>query len=169
MSEFKRFTSSGSSSYDSGAAYQEGTLTWDPGNGLRLHDGSTSGGVAVMAQAGLARASTINSYDPDVTCENIRVMMSNGVITVRHATGDSLGLIYSGRTVSASGSTTVLSTSATSVNAGDALTLATLANRGDSMIIDYLYDANSNYTFRINVFVSWSSLPYGGIIIERIS
>lgn len=44
MSQFKRFNTSENDNYDSSAVYPEGTLTWDPSNGLRLHDGSTGGG-----------------------------------------------------------------------------------------------------------------------------
>jgi len=49
MSQFKRFNASeNSNSYDNTAIYPQGTLTWDPSNGLRLHDGSTNGGNSVM-------------------------------------------------------------------------------------------------------------------------
>jgi hypothetical protein len=44
MSQFKRFNSSDSGSWDTGSYYPPGTLTWDPDNGLRLHDGNTNGG-----------------------------------------------------------------------------------------------------------------------------
>jgi len=44
MSQFKRFNSSDNTDYDSGSVYPEGTLTWDPNNGLRVHDGYTGGG-----------------------------------------------------------------------------------------------------------------------------
>ena len=44
MSQFKRFNTSEHGEWNSGAAYPQGTLTWDPDNGLRIHDGSTSGG-----------------------------------------------------------------------------------------------------------------------------
>lgn len=47
MSQFKRFNASENTDYDSGAVYPEGTLTWDPNNGLRLHDGSNGGGNPV--------------------------------------------------------------------------------------------------------------------------
>ena len=47
MSQFKRFNTSENDNYNSSNAYPEGTLTWDPSNGLRLHDGNTSGGNAV--------------------------------------------------------------------------------------------------------------------------
>ena len=47
MSQFKRFNASENTNWDSGFAHPEGTLTWDPSNGLRLHDGYTSGGNAV--------------------------------------------------------------------------------------------------------------------------
>lgn len=48
MSQFKRFNSSENQNYNNSSAYPEGTLTWDPNNGLRIHDGSTSGGVQVV-------------------------------------------------------------------------------------------------------------------------
>ncbi len=44
MSQFKRFNASENKNYNTGDAYESGTLTWDPNNGLRLHDGGTSGG-----------------------------------------------------------------------------------------------------------------------------
>lgn len=47
MAQFKRFNTSENDNYDSSASYPEGTLTWDPSNGLRIHDGSTSGGNTV--------------------------------------------------------------------------------------------------------------------------
>lgn len=147
---------------------------FDTSGNLRLPSGGDikdSSGNSVLGGGGssLPRASVMNTPDPDVTCDSIRVMMNNGVITVRESSGNGLALVYSGRTVTATGTQTMLSTGGTSVNSGEALTLATLANRGDSMIIDYLYDANTNKTYRINVMVTWSSLPYGGIIIERIA
>ncbi len=65
MSQFKRFNASESGNYNSSNAYPEGTLTWDPSNGLRIHDGSTSGGNAVSASTGYTRflGSGIGSYD----------------------------------------------------------------------------------------------------------
>ena len=47
MAQFKRFNASENDNYDTNAVYPAGTLTWDPDNGIRLHNGSTSGGVAV--------------------------------------------------------------------------------------------------------------------------
>lgn len=47
MSQFKRFNASENTNWDTNFAHPEGTLTWDPSNGLRLHDGYTSGGYAV--------------------------------------------------------------------------------------------------------------------------
>ena len=47
MSQFKRFNASENDNWDTGFAHPEGTLTWDPDNGLRLHDGYTSGGNQV--------------------------------------------------------------------------------------------------------------------------
>lgn len=47
MAQFKRFNASENDNYDSSSAFPEGTLTWDPSNGLRIHDGSTSGGNSV--------------------------------------------------------------------------------------------------------------------------
>lgn len=44
MSQFKRFNASENQNYNSWAAYPQGTLTWDPDNGLRIHDGNTNGG-----------------------------------------------------------------------------------------------------------------------------
>jgi hypothetical protein len=47
MSQFKRFNSSDNTNWDTYASYPPGTLTWNPDNGLRLHDGSTGGGSPV--------------------------------------------------------------------------------------------------------------------------
>lgn len=47
MAQFKRFNTSENDNYNSSDAFPEGTLTWDPSNGLRLHDGSTGGGNTV--------------------------------------------------------------------------------------------------------------------------
>lgn len=47
MSQFKRFNSSENNNYDSSARYPEGTLTWDPDNGLRIHDGNQNGGQQI--------------------------------------------------------------------------------------------------------------------------
>jgi hypothetical protein len=53
MSSFKRFNSSNNSTDHNGnEAFEEGTLTWDSGNGLRLHDGYTSGGNSVGGFSG---------------------------------------------------------------------------------------------------------------------
>jgi hypothetical protein len=49
MSQFKRFNASENDNYNSSDAYPEGTLTWDPSNGLRIHDGNTSGGNTIGA------------------------------------------------------------------------------------------------------------------------
>lgn len=51
MSNFKRFNASENNSYDSSAVYPNGTLTWDGSNGLRLHDGSTSGGINIVSSS----------------------------------------------------------------------------------------------------------------------
>jgi hypothetical protein len=65
MSQFKRFNASESSNYNSSNANPEGTLTWDPSNALRIHDGNTSGGNAVSASTGYTRflGTGIGSYD----------------------------------------------------------------------------------------------------------
>lgn len=65
MSQFKRFNASENGSYNSSDAYPEGTLTWDPSNGLRIHDGSTSGGTVVGGNTGYTRFLNrgIGSYD----------------------------------------------------------------------------------------------------------
>lgn len=47
MSQFKRFNASEHGNWNTNNAYPPGTLTWDPDNGLRVHDGSTGGGNAV--------------------------------------------------------------------------------------------------------------------------
>ena len=52
MSQFKRFNSSDNTNWDTYASYPPGTLTWDPDNGLRVHDGSTGGGNSVGGFSG---------------------------------------------------------------------------------------------------------------------
>ena len=44
MSQFKRFNASENRNWNSSDALEEGTLTWDPDNGLRIHDGYQNGG-----------------------------------------------------------------------------------------------------------------------------
>ena len=65
---FKRFNTSEANNYDQ-TALEPGTLTWDSDNGLRIHDGSTSGGNTVGggADTGFTRfiGSGIGSYDTD--------------------------------------------------------------------------------------------------------
>jgi len=65
MSQFKRFNASENNNFNTNDAYPQGTLTWDPNNGLRVHDGSTGGGVAVGGDTGYTRfiGSGIGSYD----------------------------------------------------------------------------------------------------------
>jgi hypothetical protein len=46
MTQFKRFNTSENGNYSTDT-FPEGTLTWDPNNGLRLHDGNTYGGNSV--------------------------------------------------------------------------------------------------------------------------
>ena len=47
MAQFKRFSGSESESYNSSYVGREGELTWDPDNGLRIHDGNQNGGNPV--------------------------------------------------------------------------------------------------------------------------
>lgn len=65
MAQFKRFNTSENDNYNSSDAYPEGTLTWDPSNGLRIHDGNTGGGNAVGGNTGYTRFLNrgIGSYD----------------------------------------------------------------------------------------------------------
>lgn len=46
---FRRFNTSNSADYNSNATYEEGTLTWDNSNGLRVHDGETAGGDPLLS------------------------------------------------------------------------------------------------------------------------
>jgi len=57
MPQFKRFNASENDNYASDA-YPNGTLTWDPNNGLRLHDGSTSSGNPVIVGNTIATGSS---------------------------------------------------------------------------------------------------------------
>lgn len=52
MAQFKRFNASENDNWDTGATYPEGTLTWDPDNGLRIHDGNTGGGNSIGGFSG---------------------------------------------------------------------------------------------------------------------
>ena len=47
MAQFKRFSGSESESYNSSYVGREGELTWDPDNGLRIHDGNQNGGQQI--------------------------------------------------------------------------------------------------------------------------
>jgi hypothetical protein len=47
MSQLKKFNASENRNYNNSDAYEAGTLTWDPDNGLRIHDGNTGGGNQV--------------------------------------------------------------------------------------------------------------------------
>jgi hypothetical protein len=47
MTQFKRFNASENDNWDTNATYPAGTLTWDPDNGLRIHDGSSGGGSQI--------------------------------------------------------------------------------------------------------------------------
>jgi hypothetical protein len=58
MAQFKRFNASENDNYDTSAVYPSGTLTWDPDNGLRLHDGNTNGGVAIGGGGSLTAVDT---------------------------------------------------------------------------------------------------------------
>ena len=116
------------------------------------------------------KASQINVSNPDLTCGIIRVYMNSGVIAILSANGNGLTAAYTGRKISVNGNTeTIISSGSFSVSGYDAVTLGTLVNRGDTLIIDNFYEANSSHVYRITVMVTWSSLPYGGIIIERIA
>jgi len=152
---------------------QNNTWTFDNNGNLALPYGGdikdSSGNSVLTGGDTLPRASVINIPDPDVTCGIIRVRITNGVVTVEEANGGSLTVVYSGRVVSSTGTQTILSTGGSSAAPGGQLTLGTLVNRGDSLIMDYLYDANTNHAYRINAMVTWSSVPYGGIIVERIA
>ena len=58
MSQFKRFNASENDNWNTSAVYPSGTLTWDPNNGLRLHDGNTGGGVAIGGGGSLTAVDT---------------------------------------------------------------------------------------------------------------
>ena len=154
---------------------QNNTWVFDSNGYLTLPNGGDikdSNGNSVLSNgnSSLPRAATpTNIQNPDVSCESIRIMMNNGVITVLSSQGNNLTLVYTGRVISATGTVTIITNSGISVDAGQQHTLATLANRGDTMIIDNMYDANNGYIFRITVMVTWSSLPHGTAIIERIA
>lgn len=47
MAQFKRFSGSESQNYNSSYVGAEGELTWDPDNGLRIHDGNQNGGQPI--------------------------------------------------------------------------------------------------------------------------
>jgi hypothetical protein len=174
MSEFKKFNASENRNYNSGDAYENGTLTWDSSNGLRLHDGSTSGGNPLVPQSSGSEPmpharSPLNINDPDVSLAGLRVMMSSGVVRVLSAYGQSMGLLYTGRIISAADQTqTIVSSNGVSVDAGQQHTIGTLVNRGDTLILDSIYDANSNNVYRVTAMITWSSVPYGVAIIEQL-
>ena len=97
------------------------------------------------------------------------MMNNNGDVTVLSSQGNNMALVYTGRVITASGIQTVITNSGVSVDGGQQHSLATLTTRGDTLIIDNMYDANNGYIFRITAMVTWSNLPHGSIIIERIA
>ena len=114
-------------------------------------------------------ASPINTQNPDVLLGAIRVRMDSGIVSVMSSYGADLAIIWAGRLISTSiGTQTIIGSDASNVASGNQETLGTLVNRGDTLIIDQLYDANSNTIYRITVIVTWSSLPNGTIIIEQL-
>ena len=64
---FKRFSSGNTDYYRSNYVGANGELTWDDSNGLRLHDGSASGGNPVISVNvdGTITLPTVTSYDGD--------------------------------------------------------------------------------------------------------
>lgn len=167
---FKKVNFSVVENGDGHQTHPAGTLIVNSDNQLVMHDGITYGGNVVGGNQPMPRAaSPINVQNPDVSLGAIRVMMNNGVINILSSQGANLALLYTGRVISTSGNTeAIVSSGATSLSPGEQSTLATLVNRGDTLIIDSLYDANSNTIYRITVMVTWSSLPHGTTIIEQL-
>ena len=142
-----------------------GVFTLPYGGDIRDNNGNSVLSVGSLPRA----ASPTNIPNPDVSCGIIRVMMNAGVVTILSSEGNSMALVYTGRIITASGTQTIINSSATSVDPGMQHTLGTLTNRGDTLIVDNLYDANYGHIYRITVMVTWSSLPNGSIVIERIA
>lgn len=86
MSQFKRFNASENDNWNTSAVYPSGTLTWDPDNGLRLHDGNTGGGVAIGGGGSLTAVDT-----------NIQIVVSDAnqnYYTIRQIIDDNNGNYY---------------------------------------------------------------------------
>lgn len=62
---FKRFSSGNTDNFSSGYVGENGELTWDSTNGLRLHDSTAEGGIPV-------RGADSNWTDPNSSVWNIR-------------------------------------------------------------------------------------------------
>ena len=79
MSQFRRFNSSDNTNYDSSYVGKDGELTWDPSNGLRVHDGSTSGGNAVGGGSVPSGAGAIHTmvFGGGSSANNGKVLIQN--------------------------------------------------------------------------------------------
>ena len=166
---FKRINYSEIDGYSLNETFPAGTVVIDENNQLKMHDGTTQGGSLVGGATPMPHAtSPINIQDPDVSLGAIRVMMTSGVVNILSSQSADMALLYTGRVVTAAGVQTIISSSGTSVSAGQQATLGTLANRGDTLIIDNIYDANSSTIYRITAMITWSGSPNGTVIIEQL-
>lgn len=82
MAQFKRFNTSENDNYNSSEAYPEGTLTWDPSNGLRIHDGSTGGGNSIGG-GGFSGSYTDLSNQPFIPTSVTDLISSGGGNTLQ--------------------------------------------------------------------------------------
>lgn len=81
MSQFKRFNTSDNTNWSSSDAYPDGTLTWDPNNGLRLHDGNTSGGNSIGGGSDSWKTWSVAGQDSLIATANdtVEFVAENGI------------------------------------------------------------------------------------------
>jgi hypothetical protein len=206
MSSFKRFnTSNNSTDYNGNEAFEEGTLTWDSGNGLRLHDGSTGGGNPVggsnysgtsaihdMVFGGGSSAdngkfiqqintnqvqwadgvrlwkSGVNVVNPEVTVPDFTVNLYGGHVNIINTTGIDTIYTWAGRVITTDGTTSLYSVGTTILSTESADVSALAAVRGNTLVLDHIYNANNNGIYRVTVTIGWSQGNQGQIVVERL-
>ena len=192
---FKRFSSGNTDYFNGSYVGENGELTWDSTNGLRLHDGNTEGGNTVggtagalvnpgnasgvltndgsgnlswVAPSGLPAARTAtNTVDPTATLDAVTVRMtSSGNVQISNLSGSTTAYAYTAQSIISGTVTTIVNRP--TINNGDSVDIATLAITGDSVIFPHIYEPNSGRVYRVTAMVGWSGLPHGMVVIERI-
>jgi hypothetical protein len=206
MSSFKRFnTSNNSTNYNGNEVFEEGTLTWDAGNGLRLHDGNTSGGNSVggnnysgtsaihdMVFGGGSSAdngkflqqintnqvqwgdgvqlwkTATNVANPELTVPDFTVNYYGGNVNIINSTGSDTSYTWAGRLITSTGSTSIHSGGTGIVSTESAVVSAISADRGNTLVLDHIYNANTGGLYRVTVVIGWSQGNQGQIMVERL-